>query len=76
MKASRRIRGEASPGLRLRVDAKFARNGGGFSARVSKPTLFCGERSVPDTSNHDRWLILDLWHLIIMFLVSLGDIGS
>ena len=31
---SRRIRGEASPGLRLRVDAKFARNGGGFLARV------------------------------------------
>ena len=31
---SRRIRGEASPGLRLRVDAKFARNDGGFLARV------------------------------------------
>jgi hypothetical protein len=29
---SRRIRGEASPGLRLRVDAKFARNGCGLVA--------------------------------------------
>ena len=36
---SRRIRGEASPGLRLRVDAKFARNGGGFLARVGKQAL-------------------------------------
>ena len=65
MKASRRIRGEASPGLRLRVDAKFARNGGGFSARASDPTLYQGERSAPDISNLGCWFILGLWHLVI-----------
>ena len=37
---SRRIRGGASPRRWLRVDAKFARNGGGFLARVVEQ-LFC-----------------------------------
>ena len=31
---SRRIRGEASPGLRLRVDAKIAKFGQGFGFQV------------------------------------------
>ena len=72
MKASRRIRGEASPGLRLRVDAKFARNGGGFSARASDPTLFQGERSVPDTSNQGTWFVIVAWHLIFALSYLLG----
>ena len=72
MKVSRRIRVGATPGLRLRVDAKFARNGGSFGFRVRDLTLFRGERSAPDTSNLDCWLILDLWHLIIILSLEFG----